>query len=424
MPLWTIISDDLTGLQAIAGEFARLGLHVGTGTSRVPTRKELEPFEIYGFDTATRSLPRADAEARVADVARDLLAAGVERVFKHNDSIMQGHVGAELGAVARALGRGGRPIVYAPACPNRNRITEGSVQLEVDAQGRPLAGGFRKDLREIVEQGIGLSAHAIDLEAVRGKEVARLLAAASDDLVIADAVTDDDLDVIASASVQAGCRVLSGSVGLAAAVARLALSQRQATRPVLVLAGSLQATTQAQVEHLLTRPDCAAFPLQPGDSCASELVPRVRSALAAGLNCVVWTPRSSHSTAAPSSYLVLPSDTFERLRAGLAAVLRGVVANPPVALGGLVAAGGMTADLALRDVLGITQFTDLGWLCEGMTIALACDGAHPGLPIVTKSGGWGSVGALSEAVDRCAGWRAPRSSPPSMRKLNSMERVA
>jgi uncharacterized protein YgbK (DUF1537 family) len=66
MPLWTIISDDLTGLQAIAGEFARLGLRVGTGTSRVPSREELERFEIFGFDTPTRALPAGDAERRFA----------------------------------------------------------------------------------------------------------------------------------------------------------------------------------------------------------------------------------------------------------------------------------------------------------------------------------------------------------------------
>ena len=104
-PAWTILSDDLTGLQAIAGEFARLGFRVGTGMSRVPSRKALESFEIYGFDTATRALQPGEAEAWVAEAARQIIAAGADRIFKHNDSILQGHVGAELRAINATVPR-------------------------------------------------------------------------------------------------------------------------------------------------------------------------------------------------------------------------------------------------------------------------------------------------------------------------------
>jgi uncharacterized protein YgbK (DUF1537 family) len=420
MPLWTIISDDLTGLQAIAGEFARLGLRVGTGTSRVPTREELERFEIFGFDTATRALPAGDAERRVAEVARQLIAAGATRIFKHNDSILQGHVGAEMRAIAQAIGEGGRPIVYAPACPNRNRVTRGAIQLEIDGNGATVAGGLRKDLREVVARDTGLSTGVIDLDRVRDGEAAALLASAAADVVVADAVTDEDLDRIASDSLRAGCRVLSGSVGLAAAVARAAAPPQRLRHPVLVLAGSLQSATQSQVEHLLARADCAGFAVpadgNEADGDVARIVPRLRSALSHGLHCVVWTPRSSNASAAAGVYPVLPPIALDNLRRKLGAILRGVIAHPEPPLGGLVAAGGLTADLVLREVLGITQFSNLGWLCEGMTVALAVDGAHPGLAVVTKSGGWGRIPALSDAVDHCAVLR--RAPPPSISLQN------
>jgi uncharacterized protein YgbK (DUF1537 family) len=246
-------------------------------------------------------------------------------------------------------------------------------------------------------------------------EGAAVLAGAAADVLIADAVTDQDLGLIAALSLQAGCRLLSGSVGLAAALARAELPRGDARHPVLVLAGSLQSPTQSQVEHLLARGGCAGFPLPSHDREAASdvalLVQRLRSALADGLHCVVWTPRASVAEAAAGVYPVLPSAALASLRHKLGAVLRGVVADPGPALGGLVAAGGMTADLVLREVLGITQFGELGWLCEGMTLAVAVDGAQPGLAVVTKSGGWGPVTALSDAVDRCAAW--PRRQPAS-----------
>jgi uncharacterized protein YgbK (DUF1537 family) len=295
-------------------------------------------------------------------------------------------------------------------------VTCGAIQLEVDAGGAIVVGGLRKELREVVEQNTGLSTEVMDLAQLRNGEGAAVLAGAAADVLVADAVTDQDLDLIACVSLQAGCQVLSGSVGLAAALARAALPQRRTSRPVLVLAGSLQSATQSQVEHLLGRAGCAGFPVSPHDEAAgsvAQIVQRLRTALAKGRHCVVWTPRASVTDAAAGVYPVLPPEALENLRRKLAAVLRGVIADPGPPLGGLVAAGGMTSDLVLREVLGVTQFSELGWLCEGMTVAVAVDGAHPGLAVVTKSGGWGPITALSDAVDHCAGWphRQPTSSP-------------
>lgn len=406
-PLWTIVSDDLTGLQAIAGEFARLGLRVGTGISHLPTAAQIEQFEVYGFDTATRPLPGEQAEARVASTVRHLLSIGAGPILKHNDSILQGHIGLELRAVAAA--RGATPIVYAPACPNRRRVTRGGIHMELDESGAALAGGLRRDLRECVARGTGLSTGLVDAATLRAGRAAALIAEARCDVLIADAETEADLDLVVAAARQAGCRVLSGSVGLAAALARAAVPQRRFPQPVLVVAGSLQAATQRQVERLLARPDCAGVRLASGEAGADSgaLSRRMRDVLAQGLHCAIWMPNETLQEHNAGAYPALGEDALERLRRTMRALLQEVVSDPGVALGGLVVAGGTTADLALRDVLRITQFNSLGWLCEGMTLAVAADGARPGLPVITKSGGWGLPDALSDAIDRIGGWRGP-----------------
>jgi D-threonate/D-erythronate kinase len=405
-PLWTIVSDDLTGLQAIAGEFARLGLRVGTGISRLPTAAEIQQFEVYGFDTATRPLPGEQAQERVANAVRHLLAIGAGPLLKHNDSILQGHIGLELQAIASA--RGARPIVYAPACPNRRRVTRDGIHMELDESGASVRGGLRRDLRECVSHDTGLSTAVMDAATLRAGRAAALLAEVLCDVLIADAESDADLDLLVAAAQQAGCRVLSGSVGLAAALARAAVPKRRFAQPVVVVAGSLQAATQRQVERLLSRPDCAGVRVTPANgsgAAAGQLSRRMREVLAQGLHCTVWTPSDKMVPQCSGVYPSLDQDALTGLHQALRTLLEDVVADMRIPLGGLVVAGGTTADLTLRDVLRITQFTDLGWLCEGMTLAVAADGVRPGLPVITKSGGWGAPGALSDAIDRIGSCR-------------------
>ncbi len=422
-PIWTIVSDDLTGLQAIAGEFARLGLRVGTGISRLPTAAEIEQFEVYGFDTATRPLSGEQAEERVAGTVRHLLAIGAGPILKHNDSILQGHIGLELRAVAAV--RGARPIVYAPACPNRRRVTRGGIHMELDESGAFDTGGLRRDLRECVARGTGLSTGLMDVATLQAGRAAALIAEARCDVLIANAESEADLDLLVAAARQAGCRVLSGSVGLAAALARAAVPQRRFPQPVLVVAGSLQAATQRQVERLLARPDCAGVRLASDEAGAGSgaLSRRMRDLLSQGLHCAIWTPGDALHPERAGAYPTLGQDALARLRHTMRALLEEVVSDPAVSLGGLVVAGGTTADLALRDVLRITQFASLGWLCEGMTLAVAADGVRPGLPVITKSGGWGLPDALSDAIDRIGGWRSPdRPSPRNTPLLESANR--
>jgi D-threonate/D-erythronate kinase len=413
-PLWTIISDDLTGLQAMAGEFARMGFRVGTGISRLPSSAELDRFEVYGFDTATRPLPAGQAEERVANAVRHLSSIGAGQLLKHNDSLLQGHIGLELRAVAS--GSGARPIVYAPACPNRRRVTRGGMQLELDESGAISAGGLQQDLRLCVSRGTGLTTLVLDRETLHAGSAAAVMADADCDVLIADAESDGDLDLLALAAQLAGCRVLSGSVGLAAALARAAVPQRCFPQPVVVVAGSMQAATRCQVAQLLKRPDCSGVRIDSAverwGGATAEDSPRMREVLSQGLHCVISTAGESLVDTWPGAYPTLREDALASIRRDLRALLQNVLTDATVPFGGLVLAGGTTADLALRDVLHVTQFTSLAWLCEGMTLAVAADGARPGLPVVTKSGGWGPPDALCDAVDRLGGWRT--SFPPSI----------
>ncbi len=399
-PNWVVISDDLTGLQAIGGEFARVGFRVGTAISHLPSIRDFQPFEVFGYDTATRSLDANEAEARVADAMRHLLKIGASRIFKHNDSIMQGNVAAELRAVARL--RGKRPVLFCPACPNRGRVTVGGVHKEVDLEGGDVPGGMHIDLR--THLGSKLAVSMLGLDVLRRGEAARFLVAATEQIVVADACSDNDLDLLVEASERASYDVLAGSVGLAAAIARSAVSRQLRVKPVLVVAGSLQRATRDQTVRLLERADCDGVEI-PIDGPLDEVVRKADEALRSGRHCVVWSSAIERATSGTTAYPALSEPMLTRMRAQLLSFVRSVVIDSRVPLAGLVFAGGATADLALRGALSVTRLSSLGWMCEGVTMAIAVDGHRPGVLIVTKSGGWGPSDALCDAVDRLIAWR-------------------
>lgn len=401
---WSVVSDDLTGLQAIAGEFARAGLAVATSSDAQPSAADLRDTDVFGLETDTRGSDPKEAEGRVAEAARRLFQYGSSRLFKHNDSALRGHVAAELRGVLE--GSGFFPIVYAPACPSRRRVTVGGVHMELDARGEPLPETAPIDLARRLQNEAGLESVLVDRATLLAGGAERLIRAAHCDVVIADAMVDDDLDELVRAAGHAGCRLFAGSIGLAAAVARAMRTMRRDAHPILVVAGSMQEATRRQVERLLARIDCACveLPASEVETGASGSAMHVREVLASGHHCVLRCPppRMAHASAA---YPVLPPAQLLAMRRTLGAVLRDVFAEGAALVDGIVATGGATAHLVLHDVLGITRLRNAAWLEEGMTMALAGDGLHPGMPVITKSGGWGRGDALGDAVDALVSWR-------------------
>lgn len=399
-----MVSDDLTGLQAIAGEFARAGLRVATSSDARPSAADLRGVDVFGLETDTRGADPNEAEGRVAEAARRLFQYGSSRLFKHNDSSLRGHVAAELRGALE--GSGLFPIVYAPACPSRRRVTVGGVHMELDARGEPLPDTVPVDLAARLHSEARLESVLVDRAILLAGGAERIIRAAHCEVVIADAMVDDDLDELVRAAGRAGCRLFAGSIGLAAAVAREVRATRRAPHPILVVAGSMQEATRKQVERLLARADCAGVELPAGDVEAGEpgSAVHVREVLASGRHCVLQCPPPCMPSAA-AGYPVLPPAQLLAMRRTLGAVLRDVFADGAVHVDGIVATGGATAHLVLRDVLGITRLRNVAWLEEGMTMALAGDGLRPGMPVITKSGGWGRGDALGDAVDALVSWR-------------------
>lgn len=124
-----VLADDFTGAAEIAAIGCRYGLRAEVQTTFRPT----DDADLVVLDTHTRSSSRAEAVERVGREMTGLKRSGAEWIYKKVDSVLRGHVLAE---VAAALdGSGLARALLVPANPSFGQvIREGRYRID----GHPL----------------------------------------------------------------------------------------------------------------------------------------------------------------------------------------------------------------------------------------------------------------------------------------------
>jgi uncharacterized protein YgbK (DUF1537 family) len=257
MPL-TILADDLTGACDTGSLFAgKRPIPVGNWPGVPPE----QPVRV--IDTETRRLPAGLARERVRAAAR---AAPARRHFKKIDSTLRGPIGAEVGALIDETGAPG--AVVTPAFPSQRRVVVDRV-LTVD--GRPVAGtpvahdpdfpasqpAGSSSVIDLLRPQLDRPVAWIPLPEVRAgaAALAARLGRLAGAVVIADAETDADLDVLVDAALARDpAPLLVGSAGMAHALARrLGLLVERVPVPAglrwLVVVGSRNPASREQAEH-------------------------------------------------------------------------------------------------------------------------------------------------------------------------------
>jgi uncharacterized protein YgbK (DUF1537 family) len=278
-------------------------------------------------------------------------------VFQKIDSTLRGHTAVEIASAVQEFGC--RAAVVCPAFPAMNRVVNDgylkvagapdfeSVHLATRLSCTHIASG---ELRAALARGQGI--------------------------VSLDADCDGDLDRIAAEIRLAALELpilWAGSAGLAAALARsMGETAARAPRPpesgpVLFCIGSDHPVTLAQENTLLAGGKTIRMAL---DS-AGETVP---AALAQGRHVLLRIPRE---------------------RVAAQAVRQRIAAAKPAAL---VLSGGQTASLVCR-ALGVQSIELCDELMAGIPRGVLRGGEFDGLPVVTKSGGFGNGHALIRIAD-------------------------
>lgn len=257
-----VIADDLTGASDVANTLARGGL---------ATRLFVGPDAAQpGGDAAvvalkSRSLVADEAVALSLRALQKLQAAGAKQIlFKYCstfDSTSQGNIGPVAQALAEALGTTG--VIVCPAFPETGRtVYQGHLFVgdrllsESGMERHPLNPMTDPDIRRWLAAQTSLRVGHVPHGIVRAGQdpIREALATGDADLLVVDALSNDDLRQIGGAAADAPL-VTGGSgiaLGLAANVRSTTGSSHSTSfapndAPAVILSGSCSTTTAAQV---------------------------------------------------------------------------------------------------------------------------------------------------------------------------------
>jgi len=337
-----ILADDLTGACDSAAPFLESGHSVRVWLGAVATEAALE--SVQAFNTASRAHSPQDAASAVARAAETLELTAKPFVFKKVDSAGRGPIAAELNALHQALGT--RAILFAPSFPAARRIVRNGI---LRLQNCPDCDSEVALASMFPGQSCALISHASQISATIANGATVLLC---------DAVSDRELDVLAAVAAAEPDLLYAGSAGLARALAALRSAGHRTESPTppkartnLTICGTRHPVTQLQLQHL---------------ACVAPHSPRLHI--------------RAHAADAPAIHAC-----FER--------------HDPAAL---ILTGGDTALLALA-TLGANSILLRGELAPGIPWGVIQGGPAHNRVVITKSGGFGEPETLTRIVRSLAG---------------------
>jgi uncharacterized protein YgbK (DUF1537 family) len=254
-----ILADDLTGANDTAIQFVNHGLSALVLThSDLPNPQALVRYDVISINSNSRAMTSGDAYRELRTIVKRMAPNGREGFFyKKVDSVLRGNPGTELAAVMDELGI---PLaVVAPSFPANQSILE---------HGRLSSGAGVIDAIDVFAREMKVPVEGVPLDVIRGGKdsgIAYILShhARGKRVFVADAVTDTDLEKICHIAASLGKPlVMAGAAGLANHIAK-DRSREKPNRtgiadhgpslrrgPVLVIAGTRQGETSAQVSAL------------------------------------------------------------------------------------------------------------------------------------------------------------------------------
>ncbi len=442
--LLVVIDDDPTGTQTVAGvplvsrwsvEDLRWGMTQGAPCLFVLAN--------------TRSLDPEAARGRVGEIVAAVAAAGeIEgipyAILSRSDSTLRGHFPLETGAIADRLEALGAPpvdgVIFAPAYVEARRLTLGGVHwAATDAGMVPVAetpyatdrsfpytasdlAGF---VREKSAGAIGDERIvALPIDAVRGDPAElrrRLLAVEGGQVVLVDAICDEDLRAVAIAAIEAedagrrfvyrtGPSFVRARAGLDVAppldVAQMPMRGKRPHRG-LVVVGSHVPLTSRQLERLLADVPAAAIEVPVPEVLEADargvaldaIADRATAALADG-HVVLYTSRTLAAGADADAGASL--ELARQVSAFLVELTARIHATAVPDF--VVAKGGITSSDLATEALGIRRATVEGSLLPGLiSVWRAEDGAAADTPFVVFAGNVGDDDSLSYVVRQLEG---------------------
>ncbi len=388
-----VVADDLTGANATAAGLAGSGLRAvsvidGTDCAAITEFRNHSDAIVISLDC--RHMPAEQTQTRVREALR--AAGAVPVIGNRTDSTLRGNVSfttvAALGQLREMTGERWVGLAI-PAHPEAGRTTVDGQQLlhGQRLEDTELAHDARSpmstsDVRTLLTAGTDLKAELIRPNPDVGSLTQQLsqLAAATD-LVICDAETTQDIELLTKAASQ--CDVNWLNVDPGPGVTEMAKAKQvtgqQPVLSLLAVSGSATEITRGQLQKLVADEDVQAVRVDlRGEVDEASLVSRLVEAIDAKPKIVLLTSALEDADICP-----LTSVEADSVGPTLARIARRALEQRQVA--GLYMTGGDVAAATLQELAAS------GLEVAGEVVGLAVYGAlvggpYSGMPIVTKGG--------------------------------------
>lgn len=417
-----VIADDLTGANDTALQFAKRNIRASVKMDLTHGMGEdMEAEGVVVADSDSRDLDAAAAYEKVHMICSRMRELRPQSVFKKIDSTLRGNIGAEIRAAADVFAPD--LVIIAPAYPRIRRTTLGGHHL---MDGVPLdlteiAHAPKTPVREsyipsiLARQASDIPIGVLDYQTVRtgAAEIAaelRRLRGKGIRWIVSDIVEERNFADLMEA-LRDECSILwVGSAGLADHLPAFygwtgTASHETARRAgaVIVCAGSVSHTTQAQVRRLKETADVAELridverALTDADASA-HYAHMLGDLLHTGRDTLITSAQTDaevrQAVAAGKAYGLSGKEVSERIAQLFADVLGRTNLNE---VAGLVLTGGDTAVHICR-ALGVHSIDILREIEPGVPLGILRGQGAASVFVVTKAGAFGEVETFVRAV--------------------------
>lgn len=411
-----IIADDFTGANDTAVQFSKKKLKSMVITNTDEFDRSLKNCDVLVMDTESRYDDRNTAYDKTYSAGEKAKKTGVEFVYKKLDSTMRGNIGAEISGVMDAMKI--KYAIIAPALPSNGRVTKdgniyvrGILLSETEVTEDPKNPVNESSIASILSRQTNKKTEVIIHDIVRSgrqvliKKVSRCMEAGTQ-LIVIDAESRDDLDIIASMVSVFNEKILFvGSSGLAEFLPNYLYRQKK-TKSSIVVAGSVSEITRKQIAYAKEKLSVNIIDLDVenlfSDKKTSEknrILNLVRDYTKGGKDLIIRSADSKdmmkNSIEAGKKYGKNAREVSDIVVSFLGELTRHIMNT--ISINGIMFVGGETTIKAAQH-LNITGTVIQDEVLPGVPYGYFNEDKYRDITIVSKAGSFGDENAIAEVL--------------------------
>jgi len=411
-----VVADDFTGANDTGVQFSKRSLNSTVIINAENINKSLNDCDVLIVDTESRFDDKEKAYKKTFETGAILKKENVKYVYKKLDSTFRGNIGAEIAGLMDSMGF--QFAIVAPAFPSNQRITKngmvyvkGKLLAETEISEDPRTPVRESFIPKIISQQTDKKIEILDFNEVNaGKQnliqKVQSLINSNIQIIVIDAASDSDLDLIASAVAPMKERILFvGSPGFAEFLPKYLglLKEREIN---VVLAGSVSEITREQINYVKER-----IPVQVIDVETEKILTGgqhiekqrileiVKESSQKGIDIIIHSAPSadsvSRSVKIGQSYGLKGVEISEIIACFLGEIGSEIIST--IKINGILMTGG---DTAIKTALSlkISGTNIINEIQPGIPYGHFIEDNYKNITVVTKAGSFGSEDAIYQVL--------------------------